>query len=416
MRTSDTFHETVTALSANKVRSSLTILGIVIGISSVIAMVAVGQGASSGIQSSIQSLGSNLIEVLPGAARTAGGFGVSAGRGSASTLVQADADAIAASVQNIAAIASEVSSRQQLTAPGTNTNATVDGVTAAYAQIRNVQIDQGSFITDPQNLSLAKVAVLGPTVASDLFGTDSTQPDNLPAGIVGQTIRIKGMEFTVVGITVSKGGGGPGNQDNTVFIPAQTAQRFLTGGNSVTTIDIEAASADAMTQVQNDVTDLLLQRHNISDPTKADFNILNQNDLLSTVSSVSQTLTILLASIAGISLVVGGIGIMNMMLTTVTERTKEIGLRKAIGAKRTDISMQFLAEAVTLTLIGGVIGVLLGFAIAYALNALGIITTSISWNSVLLAFGVSAAIGIVFGWYPARRAASLNPIEALRYE
>jgi putative ABC transport system permease protein len=416
MTLKDTLQETYTALSANKVRSGLTVLGIVIGISSVIAMVSVGQGASAGIQSSIQSLGSNLLEVTPGAARTAGGFGVSSGRGSASTLIQADADAIASQVTNVNAVASEVSVREQITAKGTNTNTSVIGVTSAYASIRNVAIDQGSFITDAQNTGLSKVAVLGPTAAGDLFGTDTTQPDGLPAGIVGQTIRIKGMEFTVVGITVAKGGSGFTSPDNNIYIPAQSAQRFLTGNNSVTTIDIQASSAGTMTQVQNDVTTLLLQRHNISDPTKADFSVLNQNDLLSAVSSVSQTLTLLLASIAGISLVVGGIGIMNMMLTTVTERTREIGLRKAIGAKRADISRQFLIEAVVLTLIGGTIGVTLGVGIALGVNALGLITTSISIVSIVLAFGVSAVIGIVFGWYPARRAASLNPIEALRYE
>ncbi len=416
MNLKDTLQETYTALSANKVRSGLTVLGIVIGIGSVIAMVAVGQGAASGINASIQSLGSNLLEVTPGAARTAGGFGVSSGRGSASTLLQADADAVGAQVGNIIAVASEVSSRQQVTAKGTNTNTTIDGVTSAYATIRNVAIDQGSFITDAQNQSLAKVAVLGPTAASDLFGTDLAQPDGLPADIVGQTVRIKGMEFTVVGITVAKGGSGFNSQDNMIFIPAVSAQRFLTGNNSVSTIDIQAASADTMTQVQSDVTALVLARHSISDPTKADFSVLNQNDLLSAVSSVSQTLTMLLASIAGISLIVGGIGIMNMMLTTVTERTREIGLRKAIGAKRADISRQFLVEAVALTVIGGTIGIALGVGVALGMNALGIMSTSVSLSSVVLAFGVSAVIGIAFGYYPARRAAALNPIEALRYE
>ena len=416
MKIKDTLQETYTALSANKARSGLTVLGIVIGIASVIAMVSIGQGASSGIQSSIQSLGSNLIEVMPGAARTAGGFGVSTGRGSATTLTEADADAIALQVSNIIALSPEVSGRQQITAKGTNTNTTVDGVMGSYEQIRNLTIDQGSFFTDAESQSLSKVAVLGPTAASDLFGTDTTQPDGLPQGIVGQSVRIKGMEFTVVGITIAKGGSGFSNQDDTIYIPSQSAQRFLTGNNSVTTIDIEADSASDMTQVQNDVTTLLLTLHAISDPTKADFSVLNQNDLLSTASSVTETLTILLASIAGISLVVGGIGIMNMMLTTVTERTREIGLRKAIGAKRADISRQFLAEAIALTLIGGVIGIVLGSSIALLINALGLLTTSVSWIAVVLAFGVSAVIGVVFGYYPARRAASLNPIEALRYE
>ncbi len=416
MRIEDTLQETFTALNANKVRSGLTVLGIVIGIASVIAMVSIGQGASSGIQSSIQSLGSNLIEVLPGAARTAGGFGVSAGRGSASTLTQSDADAILAQVSGIAALSVEVSGRQQVAAKGTNTNTTVDGVNAAYAQIRNIDMDQGAFITDEEGQSLAKVAVLGPTAAGDLFGTDASQPDGLSQGIIGQTIRIKGLQFTVIGITAAKGGSGFTSPDNNIYVPAVSAQRFLSGGNSVTTVDIEANSANDMAQVQSDVTDLLLQRHNISDPTQADFNVLNQNDLLSAVSSVSQTLTILLASIAGISLVVGGIGIMNMMLTTVTERTREIGLRKAIGATRSDITRQFLVEAIALTVIGGALGIGIGSGIALGINATGLMKTSVSWTSVALAFCVSAGIGIVFGYYPARRAASLNPIEALRYE
>ncbi|MES2203328.1 MAG: ABC transporter permease [Patescibacteria group bacterium] len=416
MTIKDTLHETYTALSANKARSGLTVLGIVIGIGSVIALVSVGQGAASGIQNSIQSLGSNLLLVTPGAARGVGGFSASAGRGSASTLLADDATAIAAQVQNISAVAVEVQSRQQVTAKGTNTNTTILGTDAAYPAVRNVSLDQGAFITDQQNQSLAKVAVLGPTAVADLFGTDQSTADGLPDGIVGQIIRIKGMEFKIVGITAAKGSSGFSNQDDTIYIPATGAQRFLTGGKSVTSIDIQAATGGAMTQVQDDVTNLLLARHNIADPTKADFSVLNQNDLLSAVGSVTQTLTLLLAAIAGISLVVGGIGIMNMMLTTVTERTREIGLRKAIGAKKSDISRQFLAEAVALTLVGGTIGVALGVGIALAVNLTGLLTTTISLYSIALAFGVSGLIGIVFGYYPARRAANLNPIEALRYE
>jgi putative ABC transport system permease protein len=411
MKVKDTLEETYVALSANKTRSGLTMLGIVIGISSVIALVSIGQGAASGITSSVQSLGSNLLQISPGAQRSAGGFGVSTGRGNAETLTQDDADAIASQVQNAQAVVSEVSGRYQVTAKGTNTNTTVDGISSNYATVRNVSIDQGSFITDSQNASYAKVAVIGPTVLTDLFGADAVASD-----AVGQTIRIKSMEFKIIGVTVSKGSSGFNNQDDMIYVPALSAQRFLSGSKYLTTIDVQAASSDSMTQVQSDVTDLLLTRHNISDPTKADFSVLNQADLLSSVSSISSTLTLLLGAIAGISLLVGGIGIMNMMLTTVTERTREIGLRKAIGAKKADISRQFLVEAVVLTLIGGTIGVALGVGIAFGVNALGLITTSISWSSVALAFGVSALIGIVFGWYPARRAASLNPIEALRYE
>ncbi len=409
MTLKDTLEETYAALSANKVRSGLTILGIVIGIGSVIALVSIGQGATSSIQSSIQSLGSNLLLVTPGAARTQG-FGASGGRGGAKTLTQADADAVLA-VQNIAGVASEISGRVQVIAKGTNTNTTVDGVTASYASIRNLQIAAGDFISDQQNQSVSKVAVLGPTVVSDLFGADTQ-----PADAVGQTIRIKGLEFKVIGVTVAKGGSGFSNQDDTIYIPTASAGRYLTGNQYLTTMDIQVTTADAMTQAQSDVTDLLLSRHHISDPTAADFSVLNQADILASASSITGTLTLLLGAIAGISLLVGGIGIMNMMLTTVTERTREIGLRKAIGAKRADISRQFLIEATTLTLIGGVVGILLGSAISLAVNWSGLIATSISPVAVVLAFGVSAVIGIVFGWYPARRAASLNPIEALRYE
>ena len=408
MTIKDTLQETYAALSANKTRSGLTVLGIVIGISSVIALVSIGQGASSSIQSTIQSLGSNLLLVTPGAQRTPGGFGASGGRGNARTLTNADADAIA-NVPNIAAVAREVSGRYQITAKGTNTNTTVNGVTGSYANIRNVQIAEGNFITDQNSASLSKVAVIGPTVRDDLFGVDAE-------GVIGQTIRIKGMEFKVVGLTVAKGGSGFNNQDDVVYIPAQSASRFLSGNQYLTTIDIQAVDAESMTQVQNDVTTLILDKHHISDATQADFSVLNQADILASASTITGTLTLLLGAIAGISLLVGGIGIMNMMLTTVTERTREIGLRKAIGAKKRDISLQFLAEAVALTAIGGIIGILLGAAISYGVNYTGLLTTSVSFGAIALAFGVSTGIGIVFGWYPARRAANLNPIEALRYE
>jgi len=408
MKINDILHETYTALSANKVRSGLTMLGIVIGISSVIAMVSIGTGASNSISSSIQSLGSNLIQITPGAQRTQG-FGASGGRGNARTLTNADAAAIAKEVANVTAVDSQVSGRYQITAKGTNTNTSVTGVTSAYPQIRNLEIAEGSFISDEQNNSAAKVAVIGPTVSGDLFGTEAT-------GVVGQVIRIKGMEFKVIGITVAKGGTGFQSQDDVIFIPVMSAERYFSGSQYLSTIAVQAASQDVMTQVQEDITALLLSRHKISDPTQADFSVLNQNDVLSAASGITSTLTYLLAAIGGISLLVGGIGIMNMMLTTVTERTREIGLRKAIGAKKYDISTQFLSEAVALTIIGGIIGIILGWGIAYLVNLSGLVKTSVSLSSVLLAFGVSAVTGIVFGYYPARRAANLNPIEAMRYE
>ena len=409
MTLTDTLQETYTALSANKVRSGLTILGIVIGISSVIAMVSIGTGASNSISSSINSLGSNLLRISPGAPRTTGGFGVSQGRGGAKSLTQDDADAITAEVADVAAVASEVSGRYQVTAKGTNTNTTVNGVTSQYPAIRNVEVAEGSFINDTQNSSAAKVAVLGPTTRDDLFGENAE-------GVVGQAIRIKGIEFKVIGITVAKGGSGFGNADDIIYIPTRSAQRFFTGDEYLTTINVQSVSADVMTQVQADITTLLLDRHRISDATQADFNVLNQADILASASSITSTLTYLLAAIGGISLLVGGIGIMNMMLTTVTERTREIGLRKAIGARKSDISQQFLIEAIVLTLIGGAVGIALGWLISYVVNLTGLVTTSVSFVSVVLAFGVSALTGIVFGYYPARRAASLNPIEALRYE
>jgi len=407
MNFNDIVHETYAALSANKVRSGLTILGIVIGISSVIAMVSIGTGASNTISSSIEALGSNLIQITPGAQRTQG-FGVSTGRGGAKTLTNEDAEAIATEIVDVEAVDSQVSGRYQITAKGTNTNTSVTGVTANYLQIRNVAVEEGSFISDTQNNSAAKVAVLGPTTRDDLFGEGSDA--------VGQSIRINGMEFKVVGITVVKGGSGFQNQDDVVYIPTKSAQRYLSGDQYLTTIAVQAATPAAMIQVQADITSLLLERHKISDATLADFSVLNQNDILSSASSITSTLTYLLAAIGGISLVVGGIGIMNMMLTTVTERTREIGLRKAIGARASDIRYQFLAEAVVLTIIGGVVGILFGWLISFIVNLTGLVTTSVSIPSVLIAFGVSAITGIVFGYYPARRAAALNPIEALRYE
>lgn len=407
MKIIDVLSETRVALSSNKARSGLTMLGIIIGISSVIAMVAIGQGAQGSIQASIQSIGSNLILVSPGAQRGPG-FQVSAGRGSARTLTQADADAITQAITSAKAVAPELSGRYQITSKGKNTNTSVIGTVPSYPGVRNVEIDQGSFISDQNVRNLAKVAVLGPTARDDLFGEGSDA--------IGQTVRIKGIEFKIVGVTKAKGGSGFGSQDDMIFIPLSSAQRFLAGDIYVTTISVQAQDANSMTDIQQQITDLLLNRHHISDPQLADFSIFNQADIVATASSVTQTFTILLGAVAGISLVVGGIGIMNMMLTTVTERTKEIGLRKAIGAKKRDISLQFLTEAIALTFIGGLIGIALGWSISFAVTSFGILQTQVSATSIVLAFTVSAAIGIIFGYYPARRAANLNPIEALRYE
>lgn len=407
MNIKDILEETFAALSANKVRSSLTVLGIVIGISSVIAMIAIGQGAQGSITASIQSIGSNLVLVTPGTQRGPGAQ-VSAGRGTAKSLTQADAEAIVSQVTLAKAVAPEISGRYQITSKGKNTNTSVVGVTPSYPDVRNMQIDLGSFLSNQNLQSLSKVAVLGPTTSVDLFG-EGVDP-------IGQTIRIKNIQFKVIGVMKAKGGSGFGSQDNMVFIPLTSAQRFLVGDEYVSQISVQAQDAESMTAIQEQITSLLLERHHISDPTLADFSTMNQADIVATASSITQTFTVLLAAVAGISLLVGGIGIMNMMLTNVTERTREIGLRKAIGAKRRDITMQFLAEAVMLTFFGGAIGVILGWSVSFAVRYFGILQTSVSSSSVILAFGVSAGIGIVFGYYPALRAARMNPIEALRYE
>jgi putative ABC transport system permease protein len=383
-------------------------LGIVIGISSVITMVSIGRGAQSAIETNIQSIGSNLILIMPGAQRSFGN--PSAGRGSAKTLTLDDADAIKADVAGVKNVAPEVTSRYQITAKGTNSNTSVIGTVESYTDVRNITVETGSFISGEDVQSRSKVAVIGPTTRDDLFGADATD-------VIGSTIRIKGINFRVIGITKSKGGSGFNNADDVIYVPISSAQLFLAGDtNYVSTISISATNADEMTQVQNDITTLLLSRHRITSTANQDFNVLNQADIVSAASSVTSTFTILLGAVAGISLLVGGIGIMNMMLTTVTERTKEIGLRKAIGAKRRDISIQFLTEAIALTVIGGVIGVILGAAACYVITKLGVLQTSVSVTSILLAFAVSAVIGIVFGYYPASRASKLNPIEALRYE
>ncbi len=403
---SDLFKETSAALLVNKARTGLTMLGIIIGIGSVIAMVSIGQGAKGMIESSIEGLGSNLLTVMPGVVQPGRGI-VSSGRGSAQTLNNEDAGALS-EISGIAYISPELQRRFQISSQaGNNTNSTVIGATAEYSLVHNIDAENGSFLTEQNERSMSRVAVLGPTVAQDLFG-ENNDP-------VGRTIRINKVNFKVAGVLTSKGGSGFFNPDDVVLVPLSTMQKILAGADFLSTVTISVSSKDLMPQVQEEAIALLADKHHV-DPQNPDFSVISQADILGALTQVTDTFTIFLASVAGISLVVGGIGIMNMMLTTVTERTREIGLRKAIGAKKKDINLQFLTEALMLTFFGGAVGIILGWVLSLLVSRFAGITTSISLFSILLAFGVSAAIGIGFGYYPARRAAGLNPIEALRYE
>jgi putative ABC transport system permease protein len=410
MTSKDILQESYSALVSNKSRSLLTMLGIIIGIAAVIATLAIGEGSQQSIQSSIQALGSNLITISPGAAKGAG-VTVSSGQGSAKTLTLADEKVLASKLTKISGIDPEVTGRYQIVANSTNTNISVVGTTTAYQSNRSITISSGAFFSDTQNTNKSKVVVIGPTVMTDLFGATAQAAD-----VVGQTVKISGNIFTIIGVTVSKGGSGFNNPDDMAYVPISTAQQYLSGATSISSISISADSSSDMVDVQTQATALMLQQHNITDPTLADFTVLNQSDIVSSASSILQTLTILLASVAGISLIVGGIGIMNMMLTTVTERTREIGLRKAIGAKRSDINTQFLTEAVILTFTGGIIGVIIGAGTSWIMSKFFAYAMSVTWTSIFLSFGVAASIGIIFGYYPARRASRMSPIEALRFE
>ena len=405
MKFIDLIKETHVGLSANKVRSGLTVLGIVIGISSVVAMISIGQGASASIESSIEGLGSNLLTIIPGTVQPGRGF-VSSGRGSAETLKNSDADAVA-DVQGVAAVSPEYQQRFQIVSTvGNNTNSLVIGAVPAYETVRNVSVGSGSFITEQHLRSMGRVAVVGATVAADLFGEEDP---------LGKTIRVNKVIFKVIGVMDAKGSSGFFNADDMVIVPLSTMQKILSGAEHLSLIAVSVLNKDEMPLVQSEASLLLAARHRVT-IDNPDFSIVSQADIVGALTQVTDTFTIFLASIAGISLLVGGIGIMNMMLTTVTERTREIGLRKALGAKNRDISAQFLAEAIVLTVIGGVVGVILGWLISKTVSQFAGIATEVSLGAVLLAFGVSAGIGIVFGYYPARRASRLNPIEALRYE
>jgi putative ABC transport system permease protein len=392
----------ISRLAAARLRAVLTMLGIIIGVGSIVALVAVAQGATSGITDRIQSLGTNLLTVQPGSARS--GF-VRMGAGSATTLTLGDAEAIAA-LADIAAVAPEVSTQAVVVAGDENTTTSVVGTTPDYAAVRTFEIWQGSFLTAVANQESLRVAVLGSTTADDL---------GLDADAIGSDVLVGGIPFRVVGILQPKGTSGGSSADDQVLVPISTAQRYFVAGTKVRSIAVSVASAAAIDLAKARMTALLQERHG-TDGTNDDFNIADQAQLLDTFSSVTGLLTLLLAGIASISLVVGGIGIMNIMLVSVRERTREIGIRKAIGARGSDILLQFLIEALVLSLAGGLIGIVVGVAASAVIAAIAGWGFSFSPLTVVVAVGFSLIVGVVFGVWPARQAARLDPITALRYE
>ncbi|MEL7636047.1 MULTISPECIES: ABC transporter permease [Sporomusa] len=393
------------ALVSNKLRSILTMLGIIIGVGAVIAMVSIGMGVRDKISTSIASLGSNLIIVMPGASSSSGVRGAA---GTKTTLTLKDAQAIARDVDGIAAIAPAVSSQYQMVAGNMNWTTSVQGTTPEYMEVRNVTVEAGSFITNDDLNARNRVAVIGATVAANLF--ENVNP-------VGKSIRINNAPFTIIGVLASKGQSAGGqDQDDTVIIPLTTAQERMMGITHVQSISVQAADSEAVDQVQEGITSLLRARHGIIGDQENDFTVRNLASVMETAQETTATITMLLGSIAGISLLVGGIGIMNIMLVSVTERTREIGIRKALGARYSNILMQFLIEAVVIGVVGGAIGIAVGIGASYGISSVAGWNTVITPLPIIISFAFSVGIGLFFGLYPARKAALLNPIDALRYE
>jgi putative ABC transport system permease protein len=396
------------ALRVNKMRALLTMLGIIIGIAAVIAMVAIGSGASKMISDQIASIGSNLLLVLPGSV-TSGGM--RSGSGATQTLTYDDAKAIKAECPSVAAVAPTVRGGGQVVYGNQNWSTVINGVTPEMTEVRDWAVVSGRNITQTDVDVGTKNCLIGQTVADNLFG--ALDP-------VGKIIRIKKIPFTVVGLLDRKGQSPNGqDQDDVIYVPLSTAQRKVLGSqfpNTVGAMMIQARDADVLSKAQDEVTALLNQRHRVGPSKEADYTIRNLSEILAVSEQSSKVMSMLLGAVASISLVVGGIGIMNIMLVSVTERTREIGIRIAIGAKKRDIMLQFLTEAVLLTTCGGIIGMILGIAGAHLVAKLVGWPTLVSVNTIIIAFAFSAGVGVFFGFYPARKAASLNPIEALRYE
>jgi putative ABC transport system permease protein len=403
MSTVELIRLALSRLGSSRLRAALTMLGVIIGVASVVSLVAVGQGATSGVTKQLQNLGTNLLTVNPGASTN--GFTRGAA-GSANTLTVADAQAIG-KLAGVAAYEPEISTSQFVVAGSENTTTTIVGTTGDYTTVRNYDIWQGATLNGASVDHALQEAVVGATTASDLGLTQSS---------IGSTITIGGLPFRVVGILQAKGSTGPVSQDDEILIPYTVVQDQFTPGDKVRTVGISVASADQINTVKSEITSLLETRHEIAPGGTADFSIADQAQLLTTVSGVSDLLTLLLAGIASISLVVGGIGIMNIMLVSVRERTREIGIRKAIGARGRDILAQFLVEALVLSLLGGLIGIVVGVIVSAVIGQLAGWGFVFSAVTPLVAVVFSLLVGVVFGVWPARQAARLDPIVALRYE
>jgi putative ABC transport system permease protein len=393
------------ALRRNKLRSGLTALGIIVGVFSVIAMMAVGDAAQATIQARVASLGESLLIVFAGSRRSGG---ANAGLGSASTITLSDAEAIRREVVDVVAVSPEVTTSAQTIANGRNWSTNIVGESPEFLRIRSWGLKSGSMFNDRDIRGATKVAVIGAKPAHELFGF--LDP-------LGQTVRLKNIPFLIIGALAEKGAGiGNQNQDDRIIIPFTTAMKRLTGDKFLRSINVQIGAAARMEVAQQQLTLLLRQRHRLLPGTEDDFSVLSQKEIADTVNSVSSVLTLLLGAVAGMSLLVGGIGIMNIMLVSVTERTREIGIRIAMGAQPADIRSQFLIESVTLCLIGGISGIVLGFGASGLVAAFTRFTAPVSAASIVIALSVSLLIGIAFGLYPARRAAALDPIDALRYE